>query len=229
MQPLKILIVEDHRASLELMTEVFVSLNAEVHPIGDSEKASALVNQEKFDGIFLDLEMPKLNGFDLARLIRTSPRNKSTPIIIVTGRDERQTMKETFALGATFFLQKPVDRQKLSMLFRTVSGGMLQNRRKYVRAPLNIDVTCTVGSKTLRGVSWNISQGGMQVEVGGLQEKDAVQLSLKLPSSGVALDVAGVVVWANAMRQGIQFTSERAPAQHAIRQFIADNEDMDEA
>jgi CheY-like chemotaxis protein len=227
MQPLKILIVEDNRASLELMTEVFVSLKAEVHPIGDSEKASALVNQEKFDGIFLDLEMPKLNGFDLARLIRTSPRNKSTPIIIVTGRDERQTMKETFALGATFFLQKPVDRQKLSMLFRTVSGGMLQNRRKYLRAPLNVNVACIVGSKTLRGVSWNISQGGMQVEVGGLQEKDAVQLSLKIPSSGVALDVAGVVVWANAMRQGIQFTSESAQAQRAIRQFLADNEDMD--
>jgi hypothetical protein len=69
----------------------------------------------------------------------------------------------------------------------------------------------------------------MQVEVGGLQEKDAVQLSLKIPSSGVAVDVAGVVVWANAMRQGIQFTSESAQAQRAIRQFIADNDDIDEA
>src|SRR5580693_10427225 len=63
MQTLKVLIVEDHIPSLELMTEVFTSLKAEVCPISDSEKAVAMVNQEKFDGIFLDLEMPKLNGF----------------------------------------------------------------------------------------------------------------------------------------------------------------------
>ena len=121
MQPLKLLVVEDHIPSLELMTEVFVSLKAEVRPISESEKAVAMVNQEKFDGIFLDLEMPNLNGFDLARLVRKSSWNKSTPIIIVTGRDDRQTMQDAFAIGATFFLQKPVDRQKLSALFRTVS------------------------------------------------------------------------------------------------------------
>ena len=68
MAPLKLLIVEDDIASLELMAEVFKSLQAEVHPISDSERASFLVNQEKFDGIFLDLEMPHLHGFDLARL-----------------------------------------------------------------------------------------------------------------------------------------------------------------
>src|SRR6202165_3840742 len=112
MAPLKLLIVEDNLASLELMAEVFTSLKAAVRPVSDSEKGVGMVNQEKFDGIFLDLEMPKLNGFDLARLIRKSSWNKSTPIIIVTGRDERQTMQEAFAIGATFFLQKPVDRQK---------------------------------------------------------------------------------------------------------------------
>src|ERR1700740_3836439 len=105
--------------------------------------------------------MPNLNVFELARLVRKSSSNKSTPIVIVTGRDERQTMQEVFALGATFFLQKPVDRQKLSILFRTVSGGMLENRRKYTRVPLKADVTCTVGHKTMRGGSWNLSQGGM--------------------------------------------------------------------
>jgi len=123
MTPLKLLVVEDDPASLELMSEVFTSLKAEVCAVNDSEKAVAIINHERFDGIFLDLEMPNLNGFDLARLVRKSSSNKSTPIIIVTGRDERQTMQEAFALGATFFLQKPVDRQKLSILFRTVSGG----------------------------------------------------------------------------------------------------------
>src|SRR5882724_1967698 len=107
MPPLKLLVVEDNLASLELMTEVFTSLKAEVRPISDSEKAVGVVNQEKSDGIFLDLEMPNLNGFDLARLIRKSSWNKSTPIIIVTGREERQTMQDVFAIGATFFLQKP--------------------------------------------------------------------------------------------------------------------------
>jgi CheY-like chemotaxis protein len=63
---------EDNLANLELMTEVFTSLKAEVRPIGDSEKAVGMVNQEKFDGIFLDLEMSKLNDFELARLIRKS-------------------------------------------------------------------------------------------------------------------------------------------------------------
>lgn len=227
MQPLKLLVVEDNLASLELMTEVFTSLKAEVRPISESEKAVGAVNQEKFDGIFLDLEMPKLNGFDLARFIRKSSWNKSTPIVIVTGRDERQTMQDAFALGATFFLQKPVDRQKLSILFRTVSGGMLENRRKYIRAPIQADVACTVGSRTLRGICWNLSQGGMQVQVGGLKPKDSVRLSFQLPIFAVTIDAAGVVMWGNEQRQGIQFTNISAQNQQAIRKFIAEVEKME--
>lgn len=160
MVSLKLLIVEDDIASLELMTEVFTSLEAEVRPVSDSQKAAGLVNQERFDGIFLDLEMPNLHGFDLARLIRKSSRNKSTPIVIVTGRDQRDTMQQAFTIGATFYLQKPVDRQKLSILFRTVRGGMLENRRRYTRVPIQTEVMCTVGSRTIRGVTWNLSQGG---------------------------------------------------------------------
>src|SRR6202166_5121513 len=186
MQPLKLLVVEDNLANLELMTEVFTSLKAEVRSISDSEKAVGVVNQEKFDGIFLDLEMPNLNGFDLARVIRKSSWNKSTPIIIVTGRDERQTMQEAFALGATFFLQKPVDRQKLTILFRTVTSGMLENRRKSIRVPLQTEVICRVGSRTIRGMSWNLSQGGMQVEASDLRSKDTVRLSFRFPVSGVS-------------------------------------------
>jgi CheY-like chemotaxis protein len=220
MTPLKLLVVEDDPPSLELMTEVFTYLKAEVRPISDSEKAAGMVNQEKFDGIFLDLEMPKLNGFELARVIRKSSWNKSTPIIIVTGRDERQTMQEAFALGATFFLQKPVDRQKLTILFRTVSGGMLENRRKSIRVPLQTEVICTVGSRTIRGISWNLSQGGMQVEASDLHVKDTVRLSFRLPVSGSSIDVTGTVAWAGESRQGIQFTTLSQPTQQSIRKYI---------
>lgn len=221
MAALKLLIVEDDIPSLELMTEVFTSLQAEVRPVSDSEKAATLVNQERFDGIFLDLEMPHLHGFDLARVIRKSPWNKSTPIIIVTGRDDRQTMQTAFALGATFFLQKPVDRQKLGSLFRTVRGGLFENRRRHIRVPLQTEVICDVGSRTVHGVTWNLSQGGMQVETGNLHTGDKVTLSFRLPVSDVAIDVAGTVVWAGEKRQGIQFTEVSARSLAAIREFIA--------
>ena len=224
MTPLKLLIVEDDLASLELMAEVFASLKAEVRPVSDSEKAARLIDQEKFDGIFLDLEMPNLNGFDLARLIRKSSWNKSTPIVIVTGRDERQTMQEAFAIGATFFLQKPVDRKKLSILFRSVMGGMLENRRRYTRVPLQTEVICTVGSRTIRGITWNLSRGGMQLEASDLQSKDKVRLSFRFPVSGVSIDVGGTVAWVGENRQGIQFTNLSADAQQSIREYIAEVE-----
>jgi CheY-like chemotaxis protein len=107
MAALKLLIVEDDIASLELMDEVFTSLKAKVCPVSDSREAAGLVEKEKFDGIFLDLEMPNLNGFDLARLIRKSSWNKSTPIIIVTGRDENKPCKKHLLSAQLSFSRSP--------------------------------------------------------------------------------------------------------------------------
>ena len=169
--------------------------------------------------------MPDLHGFDLARLIRKSSWNKSTPIIIVTGRDERDTMQQAFTIGATFFLQKPVDRQKLNILFRTVRGGLLGNRRRFTRVPIQTEVMCTVGSRTIRGVTWNLSHGGMQVEAGGLEPKSTVQVAFHLPVSGVLLEVVGTVVWAKETRQGIQFTNVSPKNEQSIREFISEVEE----
>ena len=125
---LKVLVVEDDAPTLELMDEVLTSLKVEVHAVSDSEQAATLVNQKRFDGIFVDLQMPKVDGFELARRIRASSWNKSTPIVVVTGHDDTKTMQKAFAAGTTFFLQKPIDRQRLTNLFKARS-------RKDVREP----------------------------------------------------------------------------------------------
>jgi CheY-like chemotaxis protein len=220
MGSLKLLVVEDNIANLELMTEIFVSLEAQVCPVNDSEKAARLVNQEKFDGIFLDLEMPHLHGFELAHLIRESSWNKVTPIVIVTGRSERDTMQKAFANGATFYLQKPVDRQKLNTLFRSVRGTLLENRRRSIRVPMQTDVICDAGVKTVRGRTWNISQGGMLLEASGLVAGEIVRVSFSFPSSSVHVDAVATVVWNKQERQGIRFTSVPSQSAENIRQFI---------
>ena len=153
-----------------------------------------------------------------------SPRGVSSAGETRPGRDERQTMQDAFAIGATFFLQKPVDRQKLSILFRAVRGGMLENQRRSIRVPLQTDVTCEVGSRSVRGVTWNLSQGGIQVEASGLQPGNVVQLSFRLPVSHIDVSAAGTVVWAHDTRQGIRFTKVSEQNQQSIRSFISEVE-----
>jgi CheY-like chemotaxis protein len=228
MTSLRLLVVEDDALSLELMQEVLTSLKADVCSINDSQQAAALVNQNKFDGIFMDLEMPLMHGFELARRIRESSRNRYTPIVVVTGRDEKATMQEAFAKGATFFLQKPIDRQKLTGLFRAVRGTFLENRRRNLRVPLRTPVTCSEGARASDGMTWNLSQGGILIDTpAGLKPGDLVRLSFRLPVSGEQIDALGVVVWTSTSRQGIRFTKLSDQNRHVIKEFIEEVEQAD--
>ena len=206
MDNLNLLLVEDDIPSLEMMTEVFGSLNAEVRPVNDGERAATLVNKERFDGIFLDLEMPKIHGLELARRIRMSSWNKSTPIVVVTGRDDKHAMQEAFAIGATYFLHKPIDRQRLSKLLRTVRGGLFLNRRRYSRIPLQTDVTCIKQTATFKGSSLNLSHGGIQLDNANLKQGETLRVCFNIPDHGAPIEALGTVVWTDGVRQGIQLT-----------------------
>lgn len=131
---LNVLIVDDDDATLELMTEVLTSLGANVCALGDSNQAASLVNQEPFAGIFLDLQMSGLNGFELARKVRQSAKNRFTPIVIVTGSTDTKAMQDAFAAGSTFYIEKPVDRPKLRRLFNSVRGALSRHDKLSARS-----------------------------------------------------------------------------------------------
>lgn len=127
---LRLLIVEDDAATLELMKEILISQGAEVAALSDSIQAATRVDQECFAGIFVDLQMPGLDGFELTHRIRRSRWNRSTPIVVVTGCSDKKTMERAFLAGATFYIEKPVDRRTLTQLFKSVRGAM-SSRRDY--------------------------------------------------------------------------------------------------
>lgn len=219
MARLKLLVVEDDPTNLALMTELLEQHNAEVLPVGDSPLAAQLVEREKFDGIFLDLTMPILSGYDLAKQVRESFCNPATPIVIVTGRDEPDTMHRSFSLGATYFLHKPVNKQELAQLLKDFQIPRLDKRRQFTRVALYTEVTCLLGDKTLRGVIWNISQGGVQLEVEGLQKGDTIDMSFYL--SHVVIKARGMVVWIQEERQGLIFVEMSVENQEAVRVYVA--------
>jgi len=216
----KLLIVEDDAASRELLMHLLQDLKAEVHATATSEEASERIESEKFDGIFLDLSMPGLSGFDLAKIVRNSVCNKTTPIIIVTGTEEQDSLHHAFSVGATYFLQKPLAKQSLVTILDKINKPQRENLRRFTRAPLNTGVTCTVGARTMRGLTWNISQGGIQLEVSGLQKGDTLGMSFVLPDPATVIKAEGVIVWVQEERQGVYFTGMSLEAQERIRNFV---------
>jgi DNA-binding transcriptional MocR family regulator len=100
---------------------------------------------------------------------------------------------------------------------------MFQDQRAYERVAMRAQVTCIVNSETSRGVSWNLSQAGMQVEVTTLKPKEAIQLSFRLPVSGVAVDAIGSLVWQHNRRHGIRFTRVGPQSRLSILQYIREH------
>ena len=223
MPALRMLVVEDDRANLELMTELLEQLKSVVRPVSDSQEAASLIERDKFDVIFLDLTMPIVSGFELAKLIRESSCNKETPIVIITGREEKDTMHLSFSLGATYFLQKPIDAQKLGPLLKKIQEPSFDNRRLRSRVPLNTDVTCTLGDRVLNGLIWNISQGGIQLEVAGLELGSMVRMSFILPQPATIIKAQGVVAWDRGGRQGLYFTEMSVEDQEMVRAYVLRN------
>ena len=219
MPALKLLVVEDDEVELGLMSGLLEQLKAEVRG-GNSQAAALLIQREKFDGIFLDLNLPTVSDVHLARLIRESVSNQTTPIVIVTGRDQEDAMHLSFSLGANYFLRKPVNTETLSLLLQEIRKPWFKNRLRVMRVPLNSNVTCTVGMETFGGHAWNISQGGIELEVIGLKVGDTVFMSFVLPKPATVIKAQGSVAWVQEGRQGLHFTEMSVEHQEAVRNYI---------
>ncbi|HEV7674494.1 MAG TPA: response regulator [Candidatus Angelobacter sp.] len=219
---LKLLIVEDDLPSLELMSEVLRSLEVQVSAVSDSQRAARMVVEQKFDGIFADLQMPGMDGFALIRRIRESSWNCMTPVVVVTAQDNRTTMDTAFKAGATFFLQKPIDRRKLIMLLNTTRGSMLANRRRFRRMPLRLGVAVKTPAQQVNATTVDISENGMLLACPiSLEIGDVLQLGFSLPKEEGLIEVTALVKRVDAERNaGVVFTRVNSEDQHRISIFI---------
>jgi c-di-GMP-binding flagellar brake protein YcgR len=96
----------------------------------------------------------------------------------------------------------------------------VDNRRKDVRVPIRAQVSCVADFRSLRGVTRNISQKGIQIEAPGLSNKANVHLTFRLPFSDAIIDATGTVVWGVGRRNGIRFDHVGEQSQQSIRDFV---------
>src|SRR5580704_402489 len=117
----RIAFVDDEPSILELLRRmVGVSRSDwDVESFSDSEQAWESLRKGRADVIVTDVSMPGLSGQELLRLLRDNESTRDTPVIVLTGLDERSLKREVLDLGATDLLNKPVDASDLLARLRS--------------------------------------------------------------------------------------------------------------
>jgi len=59
--------------------------------------------------VFLDLKLPKVDGMEVLRIVKSDPRTKSVPVVVMTSSREQRDMVEGYQLGVNSYIQKPID------------------------------------------------------------------------------------------------------------------------
>jgi DNA-binding response OmpR family regulator len=119
-EKIRILFVDDDPILREFAQVNLTSDKAEVRVAGDGDEAWRLLHGESFDLILLDLEMPKVDGFEFLQSLRMTPKLQRTPVIVVTGREDVSAIDKAFIDGATSFVVKPINWRLLSYQIRYV-------------------------------------------------------------------------------------------------------------
>lgn len=108
----RVLLVEDHRALAETVLDFLQTVGFETDYAADGLSGLHLASREHYDAIILDVMLPGLNGFDLCAHLRRE-KTLTTPILMLTARDQLQDKLEGFQQGADDYLVKPFDLPEL--------------------------------------------------------------------------------------------------------------------
>ena len=115
-----ILFVDDDPIMREFAVVHLSTDKAEVSLARDGMEALERISATRPDIVLLDLEMPRLDGFEVLGRLRADPATRELPVIVVTGREDVAAIDRAFEAGATSFLVKPINWRLLSYQIRYV-------------------------------------------------------------------------------------------------------------
>lgn len=134
-----ILIVDDSPTQRLILGAALKNVGFTVLEAEDGQAALKALLTAKPTGILLDVEMPGLNGFEVCAEIRKIPDHRYTPIMMVTGLEDYESINKAYLAGATDFATKPINPSlighRVRYMIRTNSYFLdLQKADKHVRA-----------------------------------------------------------------------------------------------
>ena len=116
-----IFIVDDHPVNLELAKVLLTLEGYEVHTASDAESALHMLSDLHPDLILMDVQLPGMDGLELARRLKASPTHRNSRIVALTAYAMKGDEEKALAAGCDGYLSKPIN----TRTFPTIVAGYL--------------------------------------------------------------------------------------------------------
>jgi two-component system, OmpR family, alkaline phosphatase synthesis response regulator PhoP len=135
----RILVADDNAANRELIEAYLADFDCEIETAVDGAETLVKAGAFQPDLILLDVMMPKMNGFEVCRKLKSDPKSARIMILMVTALNELGDIERAVAAGTDDFLSKPVNRVELNkrvanMLRLKDTTDELERLRQYIQA-----------------------------------------------------------------------------------------------
>jgi len=109
----KILVIDDEETVRKVLKIHLVKGGYDVKEAADGEEAIEQLKRNNFDLLICDVMMPKKDGWEVLRAVRSHPRTKDIPVIFLTAKDQDTDMFKGYELGANYYMTKPFTKSQL--------------------------------------------------------------------------------------------------------------------
>ena len=118
---IEILLVEDNANDVELTLHALAKHNLanKIHVLRDGEEAMNFLfcrgpfSERTFDNppkvVLLDLKLPKIDGLEILRALKSDPRTRAVPVVVMTSSLQQRDMVDSYHLGVNSYIQKPIN------------------------------------------------------------------------------------------------------------------------
>jgi len=109
----KVLVVDDEEVIRRFLRIYLTKWGYEVKEASDGEQVLEQLGCEGFDFLILDILMPNKDGWQVLKEVKSNPKTKDIPVIVLTAKNEDSDMFKGYELGASYYLTKPFTKAQL--------------------------------------------------------------------------------------------------------------------
>jgi two-component system, OmpR family, response regulator VicR len=122
----KILLIEDHPEMRQLLARSLRNLGYELLEAADGQTGLRLALGENPDLVLLNLSLPGINGLEVARKIKENFKTSHIPIVVCSGLQDKNILKESLKAGVVDYLTKPFSAKKIATVIKMHIGRTIE-------------------------------------------------------------------------------------------------------